>query len=358
MEEIYSNLNNPAGIGSIDKLYKETKKIDPKITRSEVKKFLRGKPSYTLNKVTKNRFQRRQFIFPKPGHTIISDVAYVKYYQKYNKPFLLVMIDGYSRYASVFPLSSLKSREVTSSLNFFFENSIYKFSKLLSDSGQEFTNRSVQKLLREKFGIEQYSTFQRDIKASIVERFIKTLKDKITRFVVEFNSENFSDRLQDIVRTYNFTPHRSLMYKKPIDVFLMTDWNLIKNFSITLFKKRFKKIKSVGQPLSPGTVVRIKNSSGVFKRTYHLRNSYELFRIHSVNESHVPVTYNIQDLDGENISGIFYTDELIPVEDSGMYDIQVLKERRRKGRVEYLIRYVHFPNSKEEWVKKSMLEKL
>ena len=37
MDEIYSDVNNPAGLASIDKLYKEIKKVDKKITKEEVK---------------------------------------------------------------------------------------------------------------------------------------------------------------------------------------------------------------------------------------------------------------------------------------------------------------------------------
>ena len=304
MEKIYSDINNPAGLGSIQKVFNEIKKVDAKITRDDVKKFLNSKPAYTLNKATKNKFPRRKFMFPFPGHTIVADVAYIKYYAKHNKPYLLVLLDGYSRYATVFQLASLKSNIVRDAFKYFFENSVYAFKKLLTDDGVEFKNKSLRNLL-DDVGVISYSTLQRDIKASIAERFIKTLKDKITRFVVHFNDESFSEKLQNIVKTYNLTPHRSLMYKSPTDVFLMTDWNAIKKFSMLLYKKYNSQIKSVSKPLSLGTVVRIKNWRGTFARTYHLRNSRELFRIDKVNKSHVPITYNLKDLEGKDISGIF-----------------------------------------------------
>lgn len=356
MDKIYSDLDNPAGLGSIKKLYDEMRKRNSKITKEDVKKFLKKQHSYTLTKVTKNKFPRRKFLFPFPGHTLVADVAYVKYYPT-NKPYLLVLLDGYSRYAFVFELASLKSTDVRDALKRFFDDTTHSWKRLLSDDGVEFKNKLVMNLLK-THGVIRYSTLQREIKASIAERFIKTLKDKISRFVIHFNTEEFSKKLQKIVNTYNLTPHRSLMFKSPTDVFLLTDWHDIKTFSVLLYKKHLVKGRSVSKALSTGTVVRIKNWRGSFTRTYHLQNSRELFRVDSVNFHHVPITYNLKDLEGKKILGIFYKEELTEVDDSGLYEIKVLKTRKRKGKVEYLVKYVHFPDSKAEWIQSKMIERI
>ena len=174
MDKIYSDLDNPAGLGSIKKLYDEMRKRNSKITKEDVKKFLKKQHSYTLTKVTKNKFPRRKFLFPFPGHTLVADVAYVKYYPT-NKPYLLVLLDGYSRYAFVFELASLKSTDVRDALKRFFDDTTHSWKRLLSDDGVEFKNKLVMNLLK-THGVIRYSTLQREIKASIAERFIKTLK--------------------------------------------------------------------------------------------------------------------------------------------------------------------------------------
>ena len=117
-------------------------------------------------------------------------------------------------------------------------------------------------------------------------------------------------------------------------------------------------MKSFGKKLSPGQVFCIQSSRRTFSRALDVRNTYELFKIKDVNEDHIPVTYNLIELDGEPIKGIFYRQELTPVEDKGLYAIEILKKRKRKGKREYLIRYVHFPASPEKWVSENMLEKL
>ena len=61
MEKIYSDLKNPAGLSSIEKLYREVKKNDHEVTKNYVVKILNFKESYTLRKGTRNRFPRRNF---------------------------------------------------------------------------------------------------------------------------------------------------------------------------------------------------------------------------------------------------------------------------------------------------------
>lgn len=357
MEKLYSNLKNPAGLASIEKLFKAAKKSNQDITKKDVEKFLSSKDSYTLHRQNRNRFSRRKFLFTKPGHTLMADVCYMKLYEKENAPYLLFLMDGYSRYLSIYPIKSLKYSDVGTVLDNFFTTSIYKYSKFFSDEGTEFTNLKVKKLYK-KHDILWYTTYSKTIKVSPVERAILTIKNKIKRYISHFNTEYYLDVLDDIVETYNKSEHRMLDNRTPLDVYLLNKWDDIESLSMILYKRHSKKVKSFGKKLSPGQVVRIQSSRRTFSRALDVRNTYELFKIKDVNEDHVPVTYNLIELDGEPIKGIFYREELTPVEDKGLYAIEILKKRKRKGKREYLIRYVHFPASPEKWVSENMLEKL
>ena len=51
MNKVYNDLTSIGGISSINKLYKEVKKLNDKITYEDVKSFLKTKSAYTLNKV-------------------------------------------------------------------------------------------------------------------------------------------------------------------------------------------------------------------------------------------------------------------------------------------------------------------
>jgi len=357
MNRVYNDLESIGGISSIKKLYDEVKKINGEVNIDDVKNFLKTKPAYTQNKIQPNRFFRRKFMFPFPGHTICADVAYLNPYVENNCPYILVLMDGYSRYVTCFPLKSLKSSEIVPILDEFFEKSIYRYSKIFTDCGVEFLNNSVKKIYK-KHNVKWYTTYSKQIKVSIVERFIKTLKRKFTHYVVNFNDENFLKDLNVMVKTYNLTPHRSLLWKTPMDVFLTDDWEKIKAFSQSIYKSHYQKMRIVRDQLSIGEVVRIKNVKHTFKRAYHLENSIELFKVDKVNLEHVPITYNLKDLDGEPIIGIFYRQELVKAEDPGIYRIEIIRQRMRNKKSEFLVKYVDFPSSAPQWVDGKSLKKI
>ena len=185
-----------------------------------------------------------------------------------------------------------------------------------------------------KHEIVWYTTFNKSIKVSIAERVILTLKNKIKRYVTEFNTEYYLDALPDIVKGYNLSKHRGLNYRRPIDIHLLNKWEDIKKFSTMLYKHDTKNRKTVGSILSEKQVVRIVAARHNFTRAIHVRNTYELFKICKVNTKHIPVTYNLCDLEDNPIEGIFYRQELTEVEDKGIYPIEILKTRRRKGKTE------------------------
>ena len=61
-----------------------------------------------------------------------------------------------------------------------------------------------------------YST-NNEGKSVIAERFIRTLKNKIYKYITSLSKNVYIDRLDDIVRKYNNTYHTSIKMK-PIDV--------------------------------------------------------------------------------------------------------------------------------------------
>ena len=65
------------------------------------------------------------------------------------------------------------------------------------DKGSEFYSRSMKSLL-EKNGIEMYST-DNDGKPVVAERFIRTLKNKIYKYMTLILRNVYIDELDDIV---------------------------------------------------------------------------------------------------------------------------------------------------------------
>ena len=74
------------------------------------------------------------------------------------------------------------------------------------DKGKEFYNRDV------KDSIELYST-ENEEKSSVVERWIRTMKEKMWKYFSADSTNVYIDALPDLVREYNNTRHSSIKMK-------------------------------------------------------------------------------------------------------------------------------------------------
>ena len=60
LEEIYYTPSSVGSFRGVDRLYKEAKKVKPKITKKIVLQFLQSQPTYTLHKPFRKKFKRRK----------------------------------------------------------------------------------------------------------------------------------------------------------------------------------------------------------------------------------------------------------------------------------------------------------
>ena len=78
-----------------------------------------------------------------------------------------------------------------------------------TDKGREFYNKDVKGL------VELYST-ENEEKSSIVERWIRTMKEKMWKYFTDNNTYTYIGVLPDLVEEYNNTVHSSIKMT-PID---------------------------------------------------------------------------------------------------------------------------------------------
>ena len=136
---------------------------------------------------------------------------------KYNKGirFLLCVIDIFSKYAWVVPLKEKKGISIVKAFQSILKQSNRKPNKIWVDKGSEFYNAYFKKWLRDN-NIVVYSTHNEG-KSVVAERFIKTLKSKIFKYITSISKNVYIDKLNDIVDEYNNTYHTSIKMK-PADV--------------------------------------------------------------------------------------------------------------------------------------------
>ena len=135
------------------------------------------------------------------------DLADMQLLSKFNKRFrfLLCIIDIYSKYAWVIPLKDKKGVSIVNAFQKILDDSKRKPNKIWVDKGSEFYNNSFKKWLKNN-DIEMYST-NNEGKSVIAERFIKTLKKKIYKYMIAISKNVYIDRLDDIVKEYNNKYH-------------------------------------------------------------------------------------------------------------------------------------------------------
>ena len=103
---------------------------------------------------------------------------------KFNKGFrcLLCVIDIYSKYAWILSLKDKKGTTITNAFQKTLKESNCKPNKIWVDKGSEFYNRLMKSWLEKNY-IEMYST-NNEGKSVAAERFIRTLKNKIYRYII------------------------------------------------------------------------------------------------------------------------------------------------------------------------------
>ena len=140
-----------------------------------------------------------------------------------------------------------------------------------------------------------YSTHNEG-KSVVVERFIRTLKNKIYKYMTSISKNAYIEKLDDIVNECNNTYHRTVKMI-PIDVKDNTYINISKELDDN--DPKFK----------VGDHVRISKNKNIFAKGYTPNWSEEIFVIKEIKNT-VPWTYIINDLNGEEIIGTFYEKEL------------------------------------------------
>ena len=120
----------------------------------------------------------------------------------------------------------------------------------------------------EKNGIEMYSTHNEQ-KFVIIERFIRTLKNKIYKNVIAVPKNIYIDKLDDTVNKYNNTYH-STIKMKPVNVKSNT------------YIESCKEINDKNPKFKIGDTVRISKYKNVFAKGYTPNWSEEVFVIQSV----------------------------------------------------------------------------
>lgn len=298
-----------------------------------------------IHKPSRKTFRRRRVIIKGINDLIVADLVEMIPYAKLNKryKYILVVINAFTKYVWCEPLKNKTGKEVTQAMKKILSEMKIKPKNLQTDLGKEFYNSTFKELVTNS-NINHYSTYS-SVKASIVERVNRTLKNKMWKQFSLQGNYKWINILQDIVDKYNNTTHRTIGMK-PKDVRKKHEQILLEGAY-----SHFKIIDPKKPKFKVNDYVRISKHRGAFSKGYTANWTNEIFKVTQVVRTN-PTTYQLQDFEGNVIKGLFYTEELQKVKHPDVFLVE--KVLRRKGNNMY-VKWLGLDNRHNSWIPKNQI---
>ena len=185
-----------------------------------------------------------------------------------------------------------------------------KPDKLWVDQGKEFYNEHMYKLFKfkkcdieektnkEEFKNKMYSVFNAS-KNPVIERFNRTLTQKLWKQFTIRGSKNWIKILPSIIKDYNNSIHRTIRTTPKLA-----------SLRPSLVKVSQEQIEKSDKPkFKINDRVRIFKYKNKFEKGYKGYYSSEIFKVIEILKTN-PIMYKIQDLNNEKVFGSFYANEL------------------------------------------------
>lgn len=291
LKEIYYNPST--GFCGINELHRKSG-----INQQNCKEFLNQQNTYTLHKPVHKNFTTERVFVHDINDQRQSDLVEMIPYSEENDGFkyLLTVIDCFSKYAFVIPIKNKNGSTTSQAFQTIFKQR--KPKKIQTDKGKEYYNKEINKLFKANNIIHFFT--ESDKKASIIEQFNRTIKEKMWKMFTFNNNHKWINILDDLVNNYNNSYHRSIK-------------------------------------ISPIKASDLKNKTIVHENLF-------------LNMKHAD----------EKIKGKFYEEELTLYQNiENQYQIEkILKRRTRNEKKQILIQWLGYPEKYNSWIPESNLSNL
>ena len=347
LHTLYYDIRSPVAYSSYSKLYPHIKR-DGKyhITPRYLKKWLSKQETYTTFRPARRTFRRPKVLAFAKNYQWDSDTANMLKFKSENNDYgyFVVFIDIFTRYLYTAPLKTLKGDEMVIVLEKILTETDEKPEILRTDQGSEYKNHSFNNLLNENKIKHVYTYYE--TKANYAERVIKTIKNKIMKYLSEKETLRWIDILSDLTYGYNNSIHRSINMS-PKDASSMNQYLLWKFqydnlkyprsfFGVKKQSKNPKLLQTLNKNFFKFKVsdrVKISHLKRMFDKEYTEKWSGEIFTVinRKLNQN-IPM-YELKDYNNEVIQGFFYEPELqlAYIGTETLYKIEeILKKRQKK----------------------------
>lgn len=355
LNSAYVMPGHPIAFSGVNNIYRYFKgKLSPKEIKNEIYKKL----SYSIHKETKKSVRNPFFIYRK-RQQFQMDTLEISQYAKDNDgyKYLLMCIDVFTRKAFVRPLKSKHATEILSQFKSILSESKQPPQSVFSDKGSEIKNKTFMKFCEENNIKVMHA--ENEVHGPHVERFNRTFQSLIYKYLTDKDTSRYIDVLQKLVLTYNSKYHRSIKMSPNEAELKKNQKKLFQIKNVDIFKFGEKHGKNREPKFEIGDYVRVKFWKSRFSRSYNEQFTEEIFRIYEIERNMPIITYKLQDLNRDPISGTWYENELSKTEEQFVFKIEkILKSRTLRGKKQQLIKWRSYPASFNSWVNESDLEEV
>jgi transposase InsO family protein len=214
INEIYEENFYP----NLDKLYKLLKDEGLKITKLQVKEFLdkqEEKQITTQQKIQKSTGHMVAFF---PDQIWLIDIFVLKKFEKDNKKinYIFACVDVFTRFIWCVPMYFKDLHNTTEALKYILKEADPP-QVIISDSDSAFTGKDFQDLLKSHDIIHDTVPIGDHNTLGIIDRFARTLKEKLTVLFLKNKSTNWTNYIEKIIYQYNHSPNSAIADIQPID---------------------------------------------------------------------------------------------------------------------------------------------
>ena len=208
LNELYYKQHNYDGVSE---LYRKAKNIDKTIKKNFVSEWLKKQSTHqqtTIKHVGKELYLP---IYSESYYDFQMDLTFFPKYKSQNRNYyvLFTAINVNSRYAYAYYSKNKEESAIVEMLEKFKHNAI-EIDNITCDYGTEFTNKNVKKWFEEHDINIFYVNDENHNKLGIINRFHRTLKDKLNKYFIANDTTNWVDIIDDVIKNYNNTRNRGI----------------------------------------------------------------------------------------------------------------------------------------------------
>ena len=219
-----------------------------------------------------------------PPNSYQADLIFMKH-RKINNGYdvALTVIEITSRRGYCYPMKNKQTHAVMAAFTQFMKDIDNMLDNLTTDKGSEFRSFQFKALMR-THNVSHYLADEGDhSKMGMIERFNRTIKALISKYLTAYNTKKYIDALPDLLYNYNHTVHSGIGYA-PVDV------GDREGADIRIDARAKTRALDAKKNLHVGDKVRIRKKRGLFQKEGRRWSD----KVYTITKDHVK-TFEIND---------------------------------------------------------------